>query len=129
MLCVCPTHADLVVIVQADSEITQLEHSEVINIFMGRYKRLPNGLQAQPLDIEGESAERREFYHKLVDKTLPEINAYWARLMFSGRTMPPHGLKNQLEVVEKVASDPAAIGYVERKNLTPRVKEVYALPQ
>ena len=118
---------ELVVIVNADSGVEKLSRDEVINIFMGRYRKLPNGATAMPLDIDGESDERREFYRQLIGKSLPEVNAYWARLVFSGKTAAPADLATQRQVLERVARDPNAIGYVERKNLNRNVKVVYAL--
>lgn len=128
-LCALPARAELVVIVNAGSRVESLSREEVINIFMGRYRKLPDGALAQPLDVDGETPERREFYKKLFDKSLADINAYWARLIFSGRTAPPRALKNQAEVLDRVASDPAAIGYIERVNLNNRVRVVYVLPE
>lgn len=121
--------ADLVVVVSADSGITRLTRDEVVNIFLGRYRRLSNGATAIPLDIGGDTPEREAFYRQLVGKSLPEINAYWARLVFSGRTTPPEELSSQREVLARVARDPVAIGYVDRSNLNSKVKVVYELPQ
>lgn len=128
-ICTVPARADLVVIVNAGSGVEHLSREQVVNIFMGRYRRLPDGTAAQPLDIGGESAEFRDFYRKLLDKGPADINAYWARLVFSGRTVPPQAVPSQLEVLGRVASEPGAVGYVERKNLNNRVKAVYALPE
>ncbi len=120
-----PARAEMVVIVGAGSGIEHLSRQEVINIYMGRYRKLQNDEVAVPLDIAGESAERRYFYRLLLDKTLAEINAYWARLIFSGKTTAPEEVGSQREVLERVARDPAAIGYVEKQNLNARVKAVY----
>lgn len=128
-LCTSPACAELVVIVAAESSVTHLSREEVINIFMGRYRKLPDGRLAQPLDIGGEAPERRDFYKKLLDKSLAEINAYWARLIFSGRTTPPRAVNSQDEVLERVARDSSAIGYVERISLNSRVRVVYVLPE
>jgi ABC-type phosphate transport system substrate-binding protein len=118
---------DLVVIVSADSGVEKLSREEVVNIFMGRYRKLPNGAVAIPLDVEGESAERADFYQKLLGKSLAEVNAYWARLVFSGRTTAPVAVATQREVLDRVVRDPNAIGYVERRNLNKNVKVVYEL--
>lgn len=128
-MCVLPAHAELVVIVNADSGVEHLSREEIVNIFMGRYRKLPDGTAAQPLDIGGESPEHRDFYKKLLDKSPADINAYWARLVFSGRIMPPRALQSQDEVLERVAEYPGAVGYIERKNLNNRVKVVYTLPE
>lgn len=129
MLSSATAHATLVVIVNANSNIEQLSRSEVVNIFMGRYRRLPDGSELRPLEVRGETPERRDFYHTLLDKSLAEINAYWARLVFSGRTQPPMALDNQRDVLDKVAHDSNAIGYIERANLNNQVKVVYVLPE
>lgn len=119
--------ADMVVIVSADSGVQSLSREQVINIFMGRYRKLPNEAIAAPLDIDGDSPERRYFYSRLLDKTLAEINAYWARLVFSGKTSAPEDVASQREVLARVARDPNAVGYVDKKNLNPQVKAVYEL--
>jgi len=61
----------------------------------------------------------------LLDKTLAEVNAYWARLVFSGKTAAPEELASQREILDRVARDPNAIGYVDRRNLNAHVKVVY----
>jgi ABC-type phosphate transport system substrate-binding protein len=125
LCCALPARAELVVVVCADSSIEHLSRQELINIYMGRYRKLQNKALAIPLDIAGESPERRDFYRRLLDKTLPEINAYWARLVFSGKTTAPAEVNSQREVLERVANDPNAIGYMEKNNLNARVKVVY----
>lgn len=124
-----PAHAELVVIVSAHNEVEHLSREEIINIFMGRYRRLPNGQTVIPLDIGGDTIERRDFYKKLLDKNLADINAYWARLTFSGRTAPPNAMKTQAEVLDAVAASHFAIGYIEKKNLDDRVKVIFTLPE
>lgn len=122
--------AEMVVIVNAENTVTQLSREEVVNIYLGRYRLFPTGEMAHPLDHSGNSQERRQFYRKLLDKGLPEINTYWAKQIFSGRTMPPKETRNQAEMLLRVARDPAAIGYVDRESLNGNnhVKVVFALP-
>lgn len=127
LLMAAPARADMVVIVSADSGVRPLSRQEVVNIFMGRQRRLPNGELAVPLDIDGVSPERRYFYGHLLGKTLAEVNAYWARLVFTGKTTAPEEVASQSEVLVRVADDPDAIGYVERQNMNDRVKAVYEI--
>lgn len=130
VLSATPAQAELLVIVNANVKVEKLSREDVINIFMGRYRKLSDGSSVQPLDIKGESLERHSFYKKLLDKSPAEINAYWARLVFSGRTTPPVALDTQRDVLDKVAHDPATIGYIEKGNgLSPQVKVVYSLPE
>lgn len=127
LLTVTSARAEMVVIASASSSIGPLSRQEIINIYMGRYRKLQNDVIVTPLDINTDSPERRYFYLHLLDKTLPEINAYWARLVFSGKTAAPEELGSQREVLDRVAHDQKAIGYVERRNLNVHVKVVYEL--
>lgn len=73
--------------------IETLSRTDVINIFMGRFRQLPSGATAQPIDIPV-SPVRAQFYRVLVNKEPAEMNAYWARLVFARRTVPPVGNRN-----------------------------------
>ncbi|MEO8674639.1 MAG: hypothetical protein ABI569_03620 [Casimicrobiaceae bacterium] len=115
---------DLVVISNAGSGVDKLTRDEAINIFMGRYKKLPSGISALPVD---ESAEKAAFYRALLGKELPEIQSYWARLVFSGQGSPPRQMDNASEVIDAVANNKGAIGYVDRKKVNSRVKVVLEL--
>ncbi len=76
--------ADLVVVVNARSNVDALTRDQVTNIFLGRYRLLPSGMTAMPIDQPAGQTEKARFYRLLVNKDLSEIDAYWARLVFSG---------------------------------------------
>jgi hypothetical protein len=116
--------AEVVVVVDARSGIDQLSRSDVVNIFLGRRRVLPNGITALPVDQPTAGGLRGEFYRKLVDKDLAAINAYWARLIFSGKTTPPLPAASAAEVLH-IVSKPGGIGYIERSQLDPRLRVVF----
>lgn len=119
--------ADLVVVVNPKSGVERLDRDDVINIFLGRYRQLPSGTTAEPLDLPAAAPEKAAFYERLVGKNLAEINAYWARLVFSGRTAPPQQVHSVEQLLDAVASRPGAIGYVERARTDARVRIVFEL--
>lgn len=123
---VIPSYAvsDVVVVVDAKSGIERLSREDVINIFLGRHRTLPNGSVAVPVDQPLVGGARSEFYRKLVDKDLSEINAYWARLVFSGKTSPPLQASSASEVLAQVVKSPGGIGYMDRSQVDARVKVV-----
>jgi len=127
-LCLCllasSARAELVVIMHPDSAPPSLDRRDIVNIFMGRHFRLPSGRALVALDNQ---CCREEFYRGLVDKTLPEINSYWARLVFSGRGTPPQRINSPAEVLDLVSQNPGVIGYLDRSQLDDRVAVVYAL--
>lgn len=117
--------AEMVVIVNSDSGVDFLNNNDLINIYMGRYQKLPSGITAFPVDL---TSERANFYSELVNKTLPEINSYWARLVFSGRASPPRQVWDPVELVDIVGSNRGAIGYVDRALVNDSVTIVYTFP-
>jgi hypothetical protein len=129
MFLALPTRAELVVVVSPHSSIASLSREQVINIYMGRYRVLPDGRAAHPLDAATDSPDRSLFYRSLLGKSLDDISAYWARLVFSGRTAPPREVLSRKALLDEVADDPSAIGYVARKDLPRNLKIVFSFPE
>lgn len=118
---------ELVVIANPSSGVDKLTRDEVIDIFLGRRRQLPSGIAAMPLDLPASSPEKAQFYRRLVGKELSEINAYWVRLVFSGRTQPPRQAQNTEEMMSLVNDNRGALGYVGKSDVGPRVKIVFEL--
>ena len=116
-----------VVIVNLQSGVEKLSRDEVTNLFMGRQKRLPSGIVALPVEQALPVATRARFYQLLVQKDLPDINAYWARLFFSGQAQPPRQVESAQEVLELVAGNRGAIGVVDGALVDRRVRVVLDL--
>ncbi len=119
----------IVVIVNPQSGVENLSKDEVIDIFLGRYRKLPGGRVALPIDVAESSSARARFYQMLVKKSSSEMSSYWARLVFSGQTSPPFQVPDAKTAIELVQSSPNAIAYVDRSALTADVKVVFELKE
>ncbi len=108
------TQAEIVVIGNLKNNLLSLNSIQVEDIFMGRTRSLPNGRFALPVD---QSTLRSEFYQKLTARPIEQINAYWARIMFTGQTSPPMILPDDNAVLSMVNENKDAIGYIDRKNI------------
>ena len=117
--------ADLVVVANPKSGIERMTKEEVIFVFLGRWRQLPSGLPAKPVDSPVDSSEHDAFYRQLVNKDSADIKAYWSRLMFSGSTRPPISTQSREEQIKVLASTPGAIGYMERSATDSRIKIVF----
>jgi hypothetical protein len=117
-------NAEPVVVVSAASTVKQLSQDEVINIFLGRYRKLPTGETAVPIDQPESSALRAEFYRRLVNKNLNQINAYWSRLIFSGRTAPPLQASSSAEVTSWLETSTTSVAYMDRSQVDKRFRIV-----
>lgn len=121
--------AEPVVVVNAASAITQLAQDDVVNIFLGRYRRLPTGDTAVPIDQPENAALRTEFYRKLVNKEPNEVSAYWSRLLFSGRASPPLQAVTANDVAVLLAGQPAGIAYMDRSQVDKRFRIIMEFPR
>ena len=116
--------ADVAIVVNPSNEIASLSRSEAINIFMGRYRKLPNGTVALPLDLV---PLRARFYQALVSKDLSEINSYWARLILSGQTSPPQQIRSTAEIINIIENNLGAIGYLDSTQVADNMRVVFEL--
>jgi ABC-type phosphate transport system substrate-binding protein len=119
--------ADWVVVANPKAGIARLTQDEVINIYLGRYRRLASGITAEPIDQSADSTLKEQFYRQLVGKSQAEINAYWARLVFSGKTLPPRVVTSGDEAMQRVARHPGALAYIERSQIDTRVTVVFEM--
>lgn len=127
LLAAAGARADLVVVMAASGGVRELSREAVINIFLGRYRQLPSGQLAKPLDLLPADPLRERFYRKLVDKNPAEISAYWTRLIFSGKTSPPEIVASVPELIKQLNNTPGAIAYLERSQLDERLRVVLSL--
>jgi len=112
----------LVVIVNPSIGVQHLTRREALDIFLGRYRTFPSGVSALPLDLDVNSAERRQFYLLLAHKDPADMSSYWARLTFSGKISPPFAVTDARMAVDIVATNPNAIAYADRSLVDNRVR-------
>lgn len=117
----------LVVIVNPASGVRALTRNEVMDVFLGRFRKLPTGIAALPIDLDPESAERQQFYLRVARKDPQDMSSYWARLVLSGQSTPPFQVADERSALELVARNPNAIAYVNRRIADNRVRIVLEL--
>lgn len=117
--------SDVVVIVNINNPISALEKREIIDLFMGKKHVFHDGQSARPFDQNESSQARASFYRHLINKNIAQVNAYWARLLFTGRATPPQEFSDDKAVIEAVRNAPGAIAYIDSQWLDDSVKEVF----
>lgn len=118
--------ADVVAVLSVKSSLNILRKDQLIDIFLGKTSRFPDGSEAVAIDqVEG-SAPRDEFYLRFADKSPAQIKAHWSKIIFTGRGQPPREVSNSAEVIRQLAANPNAIGYIERERVDRNVKIVVA---
>lgn len=119
--------ADLAVIVHRDSPVQAVSARQVSDLYLGRTRNIGSGellsIYEHPLD----SAVRERFFHDINGMTLKQINAYWARLRFSGEVLPPISLPDDRALLSAVRRDRNAIAYVDTTVLDDSVRVVMVI--
>ena len=120
-------HAEVVVIVSAQSPVTSLTAEQTARIFLDKSNTFPNDGAAFPIDQAEGSKARNEFYEKVVHKNPTQLSAYWARVIFTGNGQPPVALSGNVTVRNVVANNRNAIGYIDKRYLNGSVRVVLSV--
>jgi ABC-type phosphate transport system substrate-binding protein len=117
-------HADVVPVVSARSQVQEMSKNQVVDIFLGRANRFPNGEQAVPIDQAEGSEVRDVFYLQFANRSAAQLKAYWSKIVFTGKGEPPREVSPSERVKRVLAENPHYIGYIERAELDANVKMV-----
>lgn len=102
--------ADYYIAVSDKNPVAAMSQQDVLHLYMGRTRTFSDGRSANRYDLASEQM-REGFYRSLAGMSLPQISSYWARLMFSGRNLPPQQLHDEEALASKLLNDPRAIGW------------------
>ena len=119
--------AQVAVIVNPKSATASMTADQVAGIFLGKTNTLPSGATAAPADLPESAAARETFYSKVTGKQSAQVKAAWSRIVFSGKGTPPKELGSAADVKKFVASNPDAIGYIEKSAVDGSVKVVLSV--
>jgi ABC-type phosphate transport system substrate-binding protein len=117
----------IALIANKNSELGALTRKQVVDIYMGRLTVLPNGSIPLPVDYQGNPEIRERFYRFITGRNLAQINAYWARMSFTGQANPARLLSNQKSMLHVIEKNQDALGYVDEEQLLESVSTVLKL--
>lgn len=102
--------ADLAIVVSSKSSLDSISKAQVKRIFLGKSTRLPNGEKA--IAIEDKTQKYKDlFYKKIANKSGGQLRSYWAKIIFSGRGVPPKQIDIK-EVKKLILESSRVITYV-----------------
>lgn len=111
--------AELVVVANNDVKINSLSQGQLSKIFLGQTSKFPDGSTATPLDVTGDV--RNAFYTYILKKSPTQIEKYWARMIFTGKSQPPREVR-KADVKAAVVETAGGISYMERTQVDGSVK-------
>lgn len=120
--------ADVAVIVNADNA-NSLTESQVRSIFLSKTKAFPDGKEAKVYSLKDEETTNDLFNSKVLKKSQSSLNSYWARMLFSSKGFPPYEIAGNETMLQQVANNKAAIGYIDSKYANGSVKVLFTIKQ
>ena len=119
LLLALPAMAEVVVVVNPKAAEAAMTKDQVAQFFLGKSSAM------SPIDQPESAPVRAEFYKKVTDKDASQVKALWSKLVFTGKATMPKEAADSAAVKKMVASDPKAIGYIEKSAVDASVKVIY----
>jgi len=123
MLSTSSVSAEIAVIVNAANS-SALDKNTIEKIFMGKMKKFPNGQVALPMNAAKSMNSRKEFNKAVIGRSSSQVNAYWSKLVFTGKGSMPKELSSDAEIISTISSNQGAIGYIDSGSVTGAVKVI-----
>jgi hypothetical protein len=79
-------------------------------------------------DLPEGNPMRASFYRQATGKEPGQIRALWARLAFTGKSLPPRELPDAVAARKAVAADPKALAYIDKDSVDSTVKVLLTIP-
>lgn len=114
-----------VVVIAHPSGPDALSQSKISKLYLGKSKKLPNGANAQVIEQSAGSNIRNEFHKGVTKKSDAQLQAYWSRLIFTGKGKPPKTIGSSALVKNQVASNTNAIAYIDSSEVDDSVKVIF----
>lgn len=120
MFCSFSALANIAVIVNPAND-SSVNADEIVRIYTGRSNAFNAVNLAESVPL------RAQFDEKGVGRTSAQLKAHWSKLVFTGKGTPPAELPSEEAVLDFVAKNPQAIGYVSADKVTSAVKVVHTI--
>lgn len=98
-------------LVAAENSSVEVRRDTAEQLYLGRRTTADDGRQVQLIDLPSGSARDR-FYQLLTGKNPSQIRAYWSRLVFTGRALPPREADSADAVLRLLRQIPNTIAYL-----------------
>jgi ABC-type phosphate transport system substrate-binding protein len=113
LLTVCQAHAQAIIIANPSVKASEVSAADLRDIFTGSANSLKDGSRVTPVLLKG-GAAHEEFLRTFIGKSDAVFRAGWRSLVFSGQASMPRNLDSDAAMVEYVAHNASAIGYISK---------------
>ncbi|MFT5758162.1 MAG: ABC-type phosphate transport system substrate-binding protein [Alteromonadaceae bacterium] len=115
--------AEVSVVVHPDNT-SSFDNNDIKKLFLGKNKSFSNGRIAILIGPNQSDPTRAVFNDKVLNKSSNQVNAYWSKMMFTGKGVPPQEMSSASEIISAIADNKDAISYIDSSAVTSAVKVV-----
>ncbi|MCE8026344.1 MULTISPECIES: hypothetical protein [Halomonadaceae] len=118
----------------AERQVVLIAHPQVTNaaltrdttraIFAMRQRSWPDGQAVRVFVLPNNHPVHARFAKERLTVYPHQLQLAWDRMVFSGTGQAPSQVGSQIEMLERVATTPGALGYLEREYLDDRVQVI-----
>ena len=109
--------AQVAVIAHKDVPAATISKSNLRDFYTGEVQSWGNDLAVVVFDLKARGPVRDAFYDYL-GKTSSRMRSIWLKRKLSGEGDPPESFETEATVLQRVASTPGAIGFVQKVNVS-----------
>lgn len=115
-----PVAGEFAIIINRENTINALTASEVKLYYLRKLKKRWTEINKniRPVDRKASCPEQNAFYSKILSMSATDVEKYFTSKQLQNAERPPDKFASDSEVINFVASEPGAIGYVSVRSLT-----------
>lgn len=106
------TFGEVAVIVNKSVPVRSIESAQLLDLYTGDIRMWTNGEPVVVVDLKPDTETKNVFY-KFLGKSSSRLKSIWMKNMLAGEGNPPESFTDEQLLLQKVASTPGAIGYVD----------------
>ncbi|MBB3332282.1 ABC-type phosphate transport system substrate-binding protein [Halomonas campaniensis] len=114
----------VLLVAHADVNTRQLTRDTTRAIFAMRQRTWPDGQAVRVFVLANDHPLHSRFAKERLAVFPHQLQLAWDRMVFSGTGQAPTRVFTQVEMRERIASTPGALGYLEREYLDDRVQVI-----
>ena len=115
---------DFIVVVNKASTV-KVDKAMVTKIYQGDLRSWPDGTPVAAFDQAENSPIRASFCTDVIGKSVANLRALWAQMVFSGKALPPKQLASDDEVKKAVSGAKGGVGYIKASAIDDSVKMAF----
>lgn len=110
------------VVIGNPAGVDAMSDAEVKQLFLGKKTQLANGQPAKIIELNDGNPDRIAFHAATTGRSEAQLQSAWSRLVFTGKAEAPTQVADYTAVINAVAADANAIGYVDESAVDGSVK-------